>query len=399
MAGKSPVLEPGLPRLLKEVVDSGRFKATVAPEQAVIDSELSFVCVGTYSSADGFPDLRAVYHVMDEIGRALKRKRAFHSVIIRSTVPPGTTEIAMHRLSMASGNKAGKGFGGGMNPEFMREGSALEDFRKPPFIVVGTQDAITARRMRRLYQFIDAPYYQTGTRVAENIKYCCNAFHAVKVAFANEVGRLCSVDGIDSRELMEIFVRDRALNISGKYLRPGAPFGGSCLPKDLRAYVRYGESRGVNMLLLDAAQDSNDAHFAEVLRRVEKIGLAPVGILGLTFKEHTDDIRESPHLKLARCLLDRGCEVRIYDRNLKGRNLVGTNQELLERLIPEYRELQAESVEDLMRQCRLIILTTGRYVKDDRFRRLLNRGKNVILDLDGGYGKICPPERYHGLCW
>lgn len=397
--GRLPIFEPGLDTLLSEVTTRGNLELTLRAEDAVLRSDISIIAVGTYSSADGYPDLRGVFRSMDEIGDALRKKMGFHSIVIRSTVPPGTTAVALRRVEAKSGKKLKKDFGGGMNPEFLREGVALKDFYNPPFVVVGTDDETTNKLMREMFSFIKAPYYSTEIRLAEILKYSCNAFHALKIAFCNEIGRVCAGSEIDSQVLMEIFVKDHLLNISPKYLRPGAPFGGSCLPKDLRALVSFAESKGVQVPLMDAVLDSNDAHFAEVIRKVEKAGCNAVGVLGLTFKENTDDVRESPVLKLVRCLIDRGFDVKVYDKNLCNYDVVGTNRDYLFKQIPEYSEISVNDLRTLFEQSQLLLITNGQYAEDEEFR-VCNRDSAVkILDLSGDYKKLCPEARYNGLCW
>jgi GDP-mannose 6-dehydrogenase len=398
-SGRSPILEPGLDAVLQEVVKAGVLSATVDAIDAVNNSDVSLISVGTYSSADGFPDLRAIYGVMDEIGDALRRKEGFHCIIIRSTVPPGTTDVAMKRIEKRSGKKCGIDFGGGMNPEFLREGIALSDFINPPFVVTGVTDKKTESMMRELYAKINAPLYCTAIHLAEILKYTCNSFHALKVAFANEVGRVCACAGVDGQELMNIFVKDRILNISDKYLQPGIPFGGSCLPKDLRGFISYAESKGVRVPLFSSILESNASHFAEIIRTIEETSVRSIGIIGVTFKEDTDDIRESPVLNLIRCLIDRGYEVKIYDHILSSRELTGTNKELFDRSIPEYNAINATSIEEAVSACELVIVTNGSYAKDKRLVDLLKSTPRFVLDLNGAFRTLIPSERYRGLCW
>lgn len=397
--GRSPILEPGLDAIIKRTVARGRLRAMEDAESAVLQSDLSLIAVGTYSSADGSADLRAIYAVMDQIGRALSKKRNYHSVVIRSTVPPGTTKVALARLERASGKKLGKGLGIGMNPEFLREGQALDDFYHPPFIIVGAADVRTALMLKRLYGFIKAPFHRTQPDLAEIIKYSCNSYHALKVAFGNEMGRVCAACGIDGLRLMDIFCQDRILNISPKYLKPGVPFGGSCLPKDLRGLTSFSKSKGVQVPLLDSVLESNDSHFAEILKRIEGTGKRRIGILGITFKEHTDDLRESPLLKLLRCLIDRDYKVKVYDANIQKRNLVGTNLEILERVVPEYDRMKADTIESLVKNSDLLVITNGQYSKYTALRKALKQYRIKVLDLNGGYRALAAPKNYHGLCW
>lgn len=397
--GKSPIFEPGLDKLLTDVVKEKKFKATCDTEYAVLNSDISLVAVGTYSSADGYPDLRAIYGVMDDIGLVIKNKNDFHSVIIRSTVPPGTTSIALNHIEKKSGKIYGKEFGGGMNPEFLREGSALFDFENPPFIVVGVEDDITARSIKSMYNFLDTSYYQTQIRLAEILKYSCNAFHALKVAFGNEIGRICSSVDIDGRELLNIFTQDRVLNISDKYLTPGVPFGGSCLPKDLRALVTFAESKGAHVPLLGSILDSNDSHFAQIIKKIENLDCSRIGILGITFKENTDDVRESPIIKLTRCLIDRDFNVSIYDDNMHKQTIIGSNKELIDRKLPEFLKIMTDTIPILFDKSELVIITNSQYLKNDDLLTLLAENKHLILDLCGKYAGLGDKSKYHGLCW
>ncbi len=398
-AGESPILEPGLDAVIRRTVVRGSLRATTDAEEAVLKSDLSLVAVGTYSSADGSVDLRSLYAVVEQIGQALRRKPSFHSVVIRSTVPPGTTRVALARLERTSGKRLGRRLGIGMNPEFLREGQALEDFYHPPFIIAGAAARRKAAMLKKLYGSIRAPFYTTEPELAEIIKYGCNAFHALKVSFANEMGRVCSACGIDGLRLMEIFCRDRILNISERYLKPGVPFGGSCLPKDLRGFTSFSKSKGVQVPLLDSVLESNDSHFAEILKRIERTGKRRIGLLGITFKEHTDDLRESPLLKLLRCLIDRDYRVKVYDANILKRRLVGTNLEILQRLVPEYDKVKADTIEALIKGSDLLVITNGQYREDKSLKKLLRTSKIMVLDLHGGYRGLVSPEKYQGLCW
>lgn len=398
-ARQTPIIEPGINDIISQTVSNGSFRATTDVGDAIMNSDISLIAVGTYSSADGSANLQSVYQVMDEIGAAIKNKNTYHSIVIRSTVPPGTTEVSIGRVENASGKKNGVDFGLGMNPEFLREGVALNDFYNPPFIVIGTEDKKTADTVKQLYGFLTATFHQVETRQAEILKYSCNAYHGLKVAFANEIGRICKASGVDGRQLMKIFSEDTILNISGKYLMPGVPYGGSCLPKDIKALAGFAESKGVRVPLLDGIMASNNVHFGEILRRVELLEQTVVGIIGLTFKENTDDIRESPLVKLVRCLLDRGYKVRVYDENLNKSHLVGTNFEMLERLLPEYRSIKVENIEDVFMYNGVVIITNDQYSNDDALKGQLKTKDNMILDLQGSYKPLCKDKNYYGFCW
>lgn len=392
-------MEPDLDTILKEVVESRHLEATNDSEYAILNSDISLIAVGTYSSADGHPDLRSIFKVMDEIGTHLKKKDSYHNIFIRSTVPPGTTSVALSRVEESSNKKLNADFGGGMNPEFLREGKALEDFYKPPFIVFGASSKESETALRDLYSFIDTPAFCVEIRLAEILKYTCNIFHALKVAFGNEIGRVCAASGINSQKLMSIFSKDNILNISEKYLIPGGPFGGSCLPKDLRGFISFAKSKGVQIPLLDSILDSNDSHFAEIIRRIDELNLKKIGILGLTFKENTDDIRESFVVKLVRCLIDRGYSISIFDQFLQKSSITGTNKELLERSIPEFDTITQEEIQELFETNELIVITNNGYTENTELQRALQTSQCKVLDISGAYKTYCQPGNYLGFCW
>jgi len=398
-ARQTPIVEPGINDIISQTVSNGSFRATTDAGDAIMNSDISLIAVGTYSSADGSANLQSIYHVMDEIGAAIKNKNTYHSIVIRSTVPPGTTEVSIGRVKKTSGKKHGIDFGVGMNPEFLREGVALSDFYKPPFIVIGAVDQKTADTVKCLYAFLKADFHHVETRQAEILKYSCNAFHGLKVAFANEMGRICKASGVDGRQLMKIFSEDTILNVSSKYLMPGIPFGGSCLPKDIKALANFAESKGVRVPLLDGITASNNIHFGEILRRIELLEKTSVGIIGLTFKENTDDIRESPPVKLVRCLLDRGYKVKVYDENLNKSQLIGTNLELLVRLLPEFKTIKVENINEVFQDNGIVIITNDQYFDNKILTELLKIKDNMIFDLQGNYKILCQKDKYHGFCW
>jgi GDP-mannose 6-dehydrogenase len=315
--GKSPIVEAGVGELIGEMVARRKLRATTDPAEAVAASEISLVCVGTPSSPDGSLDLANVKRVCAEIGGALKTKRGPHTVVIRSTMLPGTVEsVVVPTLEASSGRKAGRDFGVCINPEFLREGTSLKDFYSPPFTLIGADEEGAAASVRRLYAGIDAPILVVGVRTAEMIKYACNSFHALKVSFANEIGNLCKAFGIDSREVMDAFCLDTKLNLSPYYLKPGFAFGGSCLPKDLRALSRKAEMLGVDVPVLSAVLSSNRLQVERAVEMVLRTGKRRVGLLGLSFKAGTDDLRESPAVALVEALIAEGMELAIYDRNV-----------------------------------------------------------------------------------
>jgi len=395
--GKPPLVEPGLEQLVERGVDSQMLRATTDAEEAVRATELSLVCVGTPSDERGDVDLSALERVCVSIGRALRRSDHFHSVVFRSTVLPGTTRlVAIPILERESGKGAGQDFGIGYNPEFMREGSAVADFLAPPFTVFAATDVRTEQKLRTLYEGIAAPLVALELESAELLKSVCNGFHALKVAFANEVGALCSALNLDGTRLMEVFCQDTELNISPKYLRPGFAFGGSCLPKDLRALSGLAESHQIHVPLLKGILESNDAHVRRVEDLILGLGKTRIGMLGLTFKSGTDDTRESPALILIRTLLQKGCEVWVYEPDLDPHRLGGANLVYLTVTFPNFASRLLDSTYELARHADVLVVTKGDY----RYMELLPhlRPGHVVVDLPGCFSGCDLPCRRITLC-
>ena len=357
-SGRSPVLEPGLPELVAEQVAEGRLTATVDVAAALADADLSMISVGTPSTHAGGQDLRALERVAEAIGEGLPRGGRHHTVVVRSTVLPGTTEeVVEPRVRAASGRASGDPtLGIAVNPEFLREGSAIADFDAPPKTVVGQIDAASGDAVAALYEGIAAPVFRLPLRVAEMVKFADNAFHALKIAFANEIGVLARESGIDSHELMSVFVADRKLNISEAYLRPGFAFGGSCLPKDLRALVRAGREADLELPLLESILPANERHLERTLDVVLRLGHRRVGLLGLAFKPGIDDLRESPLVELAERLLGKGYDLKIYDRAVSLSRLVGANREYMLEHLPHLSELLVESPEEVLEHAEVCIV-------------------------------------------
>src|SRR5215218_2176261 len=334
-AGKSPIVEPGLDEQLADAVAQGRLRATTDTADAVASTEVSLLCVGTPSRKNGSLDLTYLERVATQIGAELARKAAYHVVVIRSTVLPGTThDVVIPALERASGKKYGEGFGVSVNPEFLREGTALKDFRKPPLTLVGHNHAADAAPTKALYDSVDAPLFATSIRVAEMMKYTSNTWHAVKVVFANEIGNLCKKMNVDSHEVMDIFCRDEKLNLSPYYLKPGFAFGGSCLPKDVRALQYRAKEMDVELPRISQILPSNKAQIQHALDQVLETGKKKVGLLGFSFKAGTDDLRESPIVILAEALLGKGYHLCIYDKNVSLARLVGANRTYINEQIP-----------------------------------------------------------------
>jgi GDP-mannose 6-dehydrogenase len=397
--GQATIVEEGIADLVRAGHAAGRLTATTSVADAVQSSSISLVCVGTPSQPNGNLDLSYVERVCAQIGEALRGKAERHTVVIRSTVFPGTTAtLALPALERASGKRAGRDFGLSMNPEFLREGTSIRDFNAPPFTVIGADDEETGRMVASLYDGIDAPLHVVATGVAEMLKYACNAYHGLKVGFANEIGNICKALGVDSHEVMRLFVQDTKLNVSKAYLMPGFAFGGSCLPKDLRAITYRARQLDVTTPILSATLDSNEEQIKRAFNMVIGAGHRRVGVLGLAFKEGTDDLRESPMVTLVERLIGKGIDVAIYDREVSQARLIGANKEFIEREIPHVWNLFRPSIADVMKHGETIIIGNG----SKEFRSIeaqLTPGQ-LVVDLVRAFGaRTSDGKSYEGICW
>jgi len=396
--GQAPVIERGLSELVRETRDRGRLRATTDVGAAIRHAELSMICVGTPSQVNGDLDYRYLRDVCEQIGRELRASPDRHTIVVRSTILPGTMrELIVPVLEDASGKVAGHDFGICHNPEFLREGTALFDFDHPPKTVIGVDDPETGDRVASLYEGLDAPLLQVPVSVAELVKYVDNCWHAVKVGFANEIGRIAKASGLDSHQVMEIFCQDTKLNISSSYLKPGQAFGGSCLPKDLRALTYRARSLDLDVPMLEAILPSNEVHKRAALSRVMAYKSKRVGILGFSFKAGTDDLRESPVVDLIESLLGKGYELLIYDRNVNLSRLVGANREFLLNHIPHISRLMVESIDEVLQGSDVLVIGN----KDPEFRDRLHalREDQVVIDLVRIASDPQTPAEYDGLCW
>jgi GDP-mannose 6-dehydrogenase len=354
--GQSPVLEAGLPESVAASVADGRLTATEDGIAAVRSTDLSLVCVGTPSTSSGGLSTDALERVAGVIGRGLAAVDSRHTVVIRSTMLPGTCEqLVVPLLEGTSGRRAGLDFGVAVNPEFLREGTSLEDFEKPPKTVIGAIDAASAAAVETLYEGIPGPVHRVSLKVAEMTKYTDNAFHALKVGFANEIGAACRAFGLDSHEVMQIFRSDTKLNISPAYLTPGFAFGGSCLPKDLRALLYAARHSDLELPILQNVLPSNERHLQRTVDVVVEMGLRKIGLFGLSFKPGTDDLRESPLVELAERLVGKGFDLKIHDPAVAMSRLVGANREYIESRLPHLSALLAES-DEVMRHAEVYII-------------------------------------------
>jgi GDP-mannose 6-dehydrogenase len=381
--GVSPVVEPGLEEFLARAVGEGRLSATTSSEGAVAKTDLALICVGTPSRSDGSLDVSAVEHVAQGIGRALRDRSSAYTVILRSTVLPGTTErVLVPALSDGAGHPLDGAIRVAVNPEFMREGSSLRDFAEPPFVLVGCPDPGSASLVSSLYSNVAAPFICTSIRTAEMVKYVSNAFHALKICFANEIGDACEAFGADPFEVMRVFLTDRKLNISEAYLQPGFAFGGSCLPKDLRALISAGQDADLSLPLLSAILPSNDTELRRAIKAVMATGKKRVGVVGLAFKPGTDDLRESPMVALVEACLAQGLEVRIFDPNIAVARLVGANLRDIEANIPQIASFMDERLESVLDHAEVLVIGS---VSDDAVRTLVAaRPEQEVIDLTRG---------------
>jgi GDP-mannose 6-dehydrogenase len=396
-AGHSPIVETGVDDLVRDGVRSGRLRATSDPEDAVARSELTLVCVGTPSNPNGSLDLTQVHKVCHQIGSTLAYAPDGHVVVVRSTMLPGSTrEVVLPALEQASGKRAGVDFHVCVNPEFLREGTAVRDFHTPPFTLIGSEDPGAADIVANLYERVVSERIVAPVEVAEMIKYGCNAFHALKVVFANELGSICKQQGLDSRQVMSILCSDTSLNISPAYLTPGFAFGGSCLPKDLRALVHHAQRHDVDVPVLGSILDSNRRHADRGFEMVRRTGSKRIGVLGLSFKAGTDDLRESPSVELIERLIGKGYQVRIYDRNVSLARLQGTNRAFIEREIPHISSLMRDGLDEVLAECDVVVIGN----RDPEFADIVATSDRAVIDLVGIDREGVPPtDSYDGICW
>jgi GDP-mannose 6-dehydrogenase len=381
-AAQSPIVEPGLGELLVDVVGRQALRATASCSEAIADSELALICVGTPSRPNGQLDTSALVRVAEEVGGALQARPKPFTVVIRSTVLPGTVEQTVWPALKAAAGPAVSQIRLAVNPEFMREGSSLRDFVEPPLTLVGSSDAGVGDLLQQLYAKVNAPFVRTSIRTAEMAKYVSNTFHALKVCFANEIGDACTALGADPQEVMDVFLRDRKLNVSPAYLRPGFAFGGSCLPKDVRALVWAAKSADVSTPLLSSILPSNEGQIRAAVDAVLRTRKRRVGVVGLAFKAGTDDLRESPMVTLVEALIGKGCDLRILDRSVSIAKLVGANRRYIEAEIPHIAALICDDLESLIRHSEVLVIGTA---SEDAVRALkLARPDVTTIDLTRG---------------
>ncbi len=398
-SGHSPIVEPRIGELVEQGHSSKTLTATTDSAEAVMQTEISFLCVGTPSLRSGKLDLGHVEPVCVEIGKTLKRKDAFHLIVLRSTVLPGTAEnIVIPALERSSGKRMGKDFGVCVNPEFMREGTAVADFLEPSMTIIGASDSQHSAVLRQLYSWAPGRIFETSFRSAEMVKYVCNAWHALKVAFANEVGTLAKELQVDAEDVTRIFTADDKLNISASYLKPGFAFGGSCLPKDVRALNYRAKELDLRLPLFESIMPSNDEHLKRAIDMVLSSPRKKVAILGLSFKAATDDLRESPQVQLVKHLLGEGRSLKIWDDNVSLGRLIGSNREYIEHAIPHIGSLLVADLANCLRDAEVVVIGT-RGIQRDLLQQHL-RPDHIVVDLVN-LEKSRRPEtgQYEGICW
>ena len=396
--GKTPIIEKDIGEIIAKAAEAKRLRATTDLNEAVDESELSMICVGTPSQGNGSLDLKYVRRVCANIGEAIKTKYAFHVVVTRSTMLPGSmSSVVITTLEESSGKKAGVDFGVCINPEFMREGSAVYDFYHPPKTVIGETDSRSGDLLVTLYEKMDAPLIRTDIETAEMIKYTDNIWHALKVGFANEIGNICKSLGIDGHKVMSIFCLDTKLNLSPYYLKPGFAFGGSCLPKDLRAITYKARTLDLDPLILNAILPSNHRQIEIGIKMVMEKNKKKVGVLGFSFKAGTDDLRESPVVELIERLLGKGYDIRIYDRNVKLASLVGANKDYILNRIPHISNLMVENLEEILAHAETIVIGNN----DAEFHNILEKinEAQTVVDLVRIADRTDMCDQYDGICW
>jgi GDP-mannose 6-dehydrogenase len=398
-AGKTPVIEKDIGEIVQQAVAEGLLSATRDVERAVSDTDISLICVGTPSQANGNLDLKYVRKVCEEIGAALGKKQKFHVVVARSTMLPGSMRsVVIPVLEEASGKRAGVDFGVCNNPEFLRESTAVFDYYNPPKTVIGETDSAAGDMLASIYAHLDAPLLRTSVETAEMVKYTDNVWHALKVGFANEIGNICKAVGIDGHEVMDIFCKDTKLNLSPYYMKPGFAFGGSCLPKDVRALTYKARASDIDVPILNAIMPSNQRQIEKGLAMITGKGSKKVGILGFSFKAGTDDLRESPLVEVIERLLGKGYDIRLYDRNVKIASLVGANKDYILNHIPHISGLMVDNIDEVLNHADTVVIGNGA----EEFRAIAEQipaGKQVVDLVRISDRSLSGQTGYDGICW
>ncbi|MET0062178.1 MAG: UDP-glucose/GDP-mannose dehydrogenase family protein [Candidatus Thiodiazotropha endolucinida] len=396
--GVTPIIEKDIGEMIEKTAASGYLRATTDISDAVNNSDISLICVGTPSQLNGNLDLSHVRKVCEEIGTAIKHKSTYHVVVVRSTMLPGSmADVVIPTLEDYSGKRIGIDFGVCNNPEFLREGTAVWDYYNPPKTVIGETDVTAGDMLVELYKHMDAPLIRVNVETAEMVKYTDNAWHALKVAFANEIGDICKVIGVDGHEVMGIFCQDTKLNISSYYMKPGFAFGGSCLPKDVRALTYKGRSLDLDLPILNAILPSNQMQVRKGLEMITAYNKKKVGILGFAFKAGTDDLRESPLVEVIESLIGKGHELKIYDKNVNIAALTGANKNYILNHIPHISKLMVQTMDEVMKFADVVVIGN----KSNEFVSSLKqcRKGQVIVDLVRITDETSEAGLYDGICW
>jgi GDP-mannose 6-dehydrogenase len=398
-AGRTPVVEEGMVELMADVVARGRVRVTSDAGDAVTATELSLVCVGTPSAPNGSQDQSAVLRLAEEVGAALAGKRTPHVVIFRSTLVPGSVDdVLTPIIERSSGRRAGVDFHVAFQPEFLREGSSIRDYDKPPFTIIGTNSEFATARLKELFGHLPCEFHVTSVRAAEVVKYCCNNFHALKITFANETARLCAALGVDPFTVMDLVCKDRQLNISPAYLKPGFAFGGSCLPKDLRATMHLARTRDVDLPMHASLLASNRSHIDVAIAKVMATGQRRIGMIGLSFKAGTDDLRESPLVLIAEHFIGKGLSLLVYDPEVHLSNLLGANRRFIERHMPHLGSLIRRDLAEVVAASDVLLVGLNDAQTAAALREHV-RDTQIVIDLVGMPGRDENIARYEGLCW
>ena len=396
--GITPIIEKDIGEIIESAVTEGKLRATTSVEDAITNSDISLICVGTPSKMNGSLDLKYVRRVCEQIGSVLKKHNSYHVVVARSTMLPGTIRgLVIPTLEEYSGKRAGVDFGVCNNPEFLREGTAVYDFYNPPKTVIGETDNRSGDILASIYENLPGPMIRTNVETAEMVKYTDNVWHAAKVGFANEIGNICKELGIDGHAVMDIFCQDTKLNLSPYYMKPGFAFGGSCLPKDVRALTYKAKSLDLDLPIINSLLPSNRLQVEKGIRMITDKGNKKVGILGFSFKAGTDDLRESPVVDVIEHLLGKGYDVCLYDRNVNVASLVGANRDYIMNIIPHISKLMVDSLDEVLSHAETIVIGNG----DPEFKNILERLGNdqVMVDFVRIIDNVSQEDRYDGICW
>ncbi len=395
-SGKATIVEKDIDEIINQQTKAGRIRATLDPEEAVLNSDISIICVGTPNSEIGHLNMNAIYKVAENISQSLKRKNSFHVIAIRSTVPPGTNEVFSEKVERISGRKRNIDFTVVSNPEFLREGSSIYDYYNPPFTLLGSDNEHAIKMMMDLYKQVQAEIVVTDIKVAEIIKFVNNSFHALKIAFANEIGNICHALKIDAQKVMDVFIRDKQLNVSAAYLKPGFAYGGSCLPKDLRGLQVMAHDLYLDVPIIENIHKSNEHQIRRIVGKILSLNKKKVGIIGLSFKKGTDDLRNSPMVILAEIFLGKGFDIKIYDKNVNYSILTGKNKEYIDTHIPHLSRLLNSNISKVIDQSDVLIVA---HKEKEYVEILKDVFDKIIIDLIYLGKEISLKTNYYGANW